>query len=231
MKISLKLLFFLMAVTFSQSSCDKKKTPENGQFMIVNASPDAGAVAVAIDGSSFGSGAISYPGNTGYQNLPEGSHVVKATSGGSGTTLFEGSLSTIANAKQSLFLYDRTTSLKAFAVVDNVLVPPTGKARVRFFNLSPNSPVIDAGTVNGGVFTALFSSRGFEDNTSAINNSVYQLVDAGTYNFQLRVNGAGIVLVNTPALVFEAGKSYTLFAKGISGDITSPIGLETISNN
>lgn len=212
-------------------SCDKKKTPANGEFMVVHASPGLAAVAVSIDGVSFGGSSLSYSANTGYRNLAEGSHTLKATEPGAGTTLFEGSLSTIANAKQSLFFFDRSTSLKAFAVVDNLAVPAAGKARVRFFNLSPNSPVVDAGILKSGTFTGIFTARAFEDNVTAINNSTFLAVDAGTVNFQLRVNGAGVVLLDIPSLVLESGKSYTLFAKGISGDPVTPLGLEVIVNN
>jgi hypothetical protein len=223
------LSFFLLGIVLL-GSCDKKRTPAKGEFMIVHASPGLGALAVSIDGNSFGGTSLSYPANTGYRNLDEGSHVLKATAG-AGSTLFEGSLSTIANAKQTLFFYDRSTSLKAFAVVDNLAVPAAGKARVRFFNLSPNSPVIDAGILSSGTFTGIFTARAFEDNVSAINNSLFQALDAGTVNFQLRVNGAGVTLLDIPSLVLESGKSYTLFAKGISGDPASPLGLEVITNN
>jgi Domain of unknown function (DUF4397) len=224
------LSFFLLGIMLIVS-CDKKRTPAKGEFMIVHAAPGLGALSVSIDGNSFGGTSLSYPANTGYRNLEEGSHVLKATESGAGTTLFEGSLSTIANAKQTLFFYDRSTSLKAFAVVDNLAVPAAGKARVRFFNLSPNSPVIDAGILSSGTFTGIFTARAFEDNVSAINNSLFQAVDAGTVNFQLRVNGAGVTLLDIPSLVLESGKSYTLFAKGVSGDPATPLGLEVITNN
>ena len=220
---------FVMAMPLMMMACDKEKAKENGEIMIVNASPGLANLAISVDGAPFGSGTLSYPGNTSYRTLVEGSHVLKAAQ--SGTNLFEGSLSTIANARQSLYLYDRSTQLKAFAVVDNITLPPSGKAMLRFFNLSPNSPVVDAGVFVGAAFTPIFSGRPFEDNTTAFNNSSFQTVDAGTFKFQLRVNGAAVILSEIPSLVLESGKSYTIFAKGISGDTDSPLGLEVISNN
>jgi hypothetical protein len=56
-------------------------------------------------------------------------------------------------------------------------------------------------------------------------------VNTGTYSFQIRVNGAGAPLLTVNNIVLEEGKSYTLFAKGLSGNMTTPLGLELITNN
>lgn len=219
----------ILLLIFFGLSCKKNSQTANGQLMIVNASPDAGSLNITLNGNVFGTGTITYPGNSGYQSLPEGAYRLRAEV--AGVPLFDGNLTTGANNNQSIFFYDRVVSLKAMAVVDNISTPVAGKANVRFFNLSASSPVIDAGMLIGGSFTPWFPLRAFEDNVSAITHAGFQSFDAGTYTFQIRVNGAGTVLLNFPGLMLEAGKSYTLFSKGISGDAVKPLGVELIVNN
>lgn len=212
-------------------SCNKKDTPGSGQFMFVNASPGFGPVDVILDGNKFNTTAVNYGANTGYKPLLEGSHVMNITSSGTTTSLYDVNLSMAASINQSFFIYDRPNSLQVFAVQDNLITPSAGKANIRFFHLSPGSTVIDVGTVSASVFTPLFSARSFESSSTAYTNASFTSINAGTYSFEIRVNGAGVTILTVNNIVLQEGKNYTLFAKGISGNATTPLGLEIIENN
>lgn len=220
----------LIILVTGLNGCSKKDTPTYGDFLIVNASPGFGPVDVYIDNNKFNSTALAYPLNTGYETVVAGEHSMKVTSVGSTTSIFEGKLNTLGDISQSLFIFGKPTSLSVFAVADNFYTPGAGKALIRFFHLSPDGPTIDVGTLTGTTFTPLYIGRSFETTTSAINYSVFAGIDAGTYNFDVRVNGAGISLYSGD-ITLQAGNFYTLFLKGISGDPVTPLGLELIIHN
>lgn len=209
----------------------KKETVKSGQFMVVNASPGFGPVDIWMDANPFSSGSIPYPANTGYKPLIEGRHLMKVLQPGTSNSLFEVNMTTASDVSQSLFIYDRPTALQVFAVQDIFGSYGSGKAGLRFFHLSSGAPMVDVGTLSGGTFSPLFTARSFETSTTAFTNSSFLPVNTGTYSFQIRVNGAGAPLLTVNNIVLEEGKSYTLFAKGLSGNMTTPLGLELITNN
>jgi hypothetical protein len=100
-------------------------------------------------------------------------------------------------------------------VEDNLAAPASGKAHIRFFHLSPDAPGVDVGVLNGSTFTPVFANRSFETQTSAATNAAFTPVDAGTYTFQVRVAGTSTVALNIPGVTLEAGKIYTVFARGL----------------
>lgn len=226
-----KVLLSLLAIAILLGSCSKKNTVGVGQFMFVNASPAFGPVDVIFDGNKFNTSPVAYGSNTGYLSLREGSHVMSITASNSTTSLFDATLSTAADINQSFFIYDRPNSLQVFAVQDNLGAPPAGKANIRFFHLSPGAPMIDIGTLSAAVFTPVFTARSFESSSSAFNNAKFTSITAGTYTFDIRVNGPGTSILTVNNIVLQDGKNYTLFAKGIAGSGgATPLGLELIEN-
>ena len=212
-------------------SCSKKDAPRIGQLMFVNASPGFGPVDVLFDGNKFNTTGVAYGANTGYKPLLEGSYVMNITSSGTTTSLYDVNLSKAAYINQSFFIYDRPNSLQILAVQDVLITPSAGKANIRFFHLSPGSTVINVGTISASVFTPIFSARSFESRSTAYTNASFTLIHAGTYSFEIRVNGAGVTLLSVNNIVLQESKNYTIFAKGISGNATTPLGLEVIENN
>lgn len=211
-------------------SCNKSTTG-SGPFMVVHASPGLGSVELFMDNTPFTTSALAYTSNTGYQPLTEGRHLLKVAAPGNTNSIFEITLTTAAEVSQSLFFFNRPSALDVFAVEDRFIAPGSGKAGLRFFHLSPSSPVVDLGAVSGTVFTPLFTARSFETTTSAPSNAVFKTVNSGNYSLQLRVSGAGTELLTVNTVVLQEGKCYTLFAKGIAGNTETPLGIELITHN
>ncbi len=220
----------LLWVIAGISACGKKTSPTYGEFMVVNASPGFGPVDIYIDNNQFNGAGLAYPLHTPYNTLESGQHTMKVTAAGSTTSIFEGTLNTLGDINQSLFIYGLPTSLNVFAVADNTFASSTGKALVRFFHLSPGGQTVDVGTLAGATFTSIYSARSFETSTSALNNSLYNAIDAGEYKFDVRVTGTGISLY-TDSIGLEGNKFYTLFLKGINGDPATPLGIQVIKHN
>jgi len=211
-------------------ACGTKSSPTYGDFMVVNASPGFGPVDIYVDGNKFNTAAITYPLNSGYGTLESGQHNMKVTNTGSTTAVFEGSLNTLGDIHQSLYIYGLPTSLNVFAVADNTFAPSSGKALVRFFHLGPGGQTVDVGTLTGATFTPLFNARSFETSTTAASNSIFSAMDVGTYVFDIRASGTAISLFSDD-ITLEGNKFYTIFLRGIMGSAATPFGLEVIKHN
>jgi len=222
-------LVSLVCIISVISACGKEDTPTYGEFMVVNASPGFGPIDIYVD-NKINFETLAYPLHTPYGTLEAGQHTVKVTAPGSATSIFEGSLNTLGDINQSMFIYGLPNALNVFAVPDNTFSPSADKALVRFFHLSPGGQTIDVGTLNGATFTPLYSSRSFETSTSAVNNSPFNAMNVGDYKIDIRVAGTGISLFSD-SIGLQGGKFYTLFLKGINGDPATPLGLQIIRHN
>lgn len=224
-KSALYLVGILMiGLVMITASCSKKKDVGSGLLMIVNASPAFGPLDVNIDGRLVSGAGLASPGNTPYTPILEGKHEVRALAVGGTTNLLSLTLTTVANANQSLYIYDRPGSLQEFAVEDNYSTPTAGQCNIRFFNLAPSTPQLDIGTLSGATFTPLYTNRVFEVSSNAATNAVFKSIAAGTYNFDMRVSGTGASIATANNVVLQSGKTYTIYARGVSGSLVTPLG-------
>ncbi len=223
-------IFVALLLIVGLGACSKKSSTGVGQFQVVNASAGFGPVDVYMDGSKFISN-LGYEDASGYLPLAEGSHVMNFPSAGTTTSLFDVNLTTAANINQTMIVYGRTSSLQVFAVQDNISSPGSNKAAIRFFQLCPDAPLLDFGTLVSGTYTRLYTARSFENATTASSNSGFSTIDPGTYTFQAKVNGAGTTLLTAGGFTLEAGKIYTLYMSGLSASGTTPLVLSMVVHN
>lgn len=226
----LSAYFIALAAIFS--GC-KKDDPNagNASIMFVHASPDAPAVDILIDNNKINSTAVAYPANTGYATVAAGTRNIKVNAAGSNTTAVEGNITIEKDKHYSVYAINRLSSIAAIATEDNLAAPATGKAHIRFLHLSPGTPNVSVGTVSGSTFTAFYTNRAFETQASANAYSVFTPVDAGTYTIEVRVAGTSGVLLSVPGVALQAGKIYTLIARGVVGSPTTPLGTSLITHN
>ncbi len=103
----------------------------------------------------------------------------------------------------------------------NLLSPPTGKAKVRLLNLSPDSPNIDL-VVSGAGGATLFTNLSYKSNTDFI------IMDPGAYDLDFRETGTTVVKY-TKHVNIEPNKLHNLFVIGawnaLSGEAGVDLGL------
>jgi hypothetical protein len=91
-------------------------------------------------------------------------------------------------------------------------------------HLSPDAPAVDIALANAG--SVVFPNVAFKGSTA------FSPLDAGTYNLEVRVAGTPNVALPLPGIVLEAGKIYTVFAKGfLGGTGAQALGAQIIVNN
>ncbi len=99
------------------------------------------------------------------------------------------------------------------------------QSRLRVIHLAPDTENVDVAVTDG---EDLFTDVGFEDTTDDA------VVDAGTYDVQVRQSGESTVFVRVEALEVEAGMAYSLIAYGTAENgsfavivLSAPVAVQT----
>ncbi len=233
-KFKLSLLA-IIAMTFAFVSCkeDKIVTPtvvQNSKVMVVHASPNAPNVDLLIDDVKKNTVALAYPTNTGYLTVLAGVRNFKVNVAGTSGNVINASPTLIKDLNYSIFAVDSASKISALVTVDDLTTPAPGKAHVRFIHLSPNAPTVDVSLATDSAGVGLFLNRTF-NKTITPAQEAFTSVSAGIYNLEVRVSPSTIVAVNLPAVNLQAGKIYTIFAKGFfGGSGAQALGAEIIVN-
>lgn len=223
----LAMLFLALFTMISFTACDDDDDDDVAQarVQVIHASPDAPGVDLLVDNEKVNSSALVFPNNTGYLNVNAGTRNIKVNAAGTTTSVINADVPFEANKNYSLFAINRLASIEALLVEDDLSTPAAGKAHVRFIHLSPDAPAVDITTNTG---TVLFGNVAFKSGTA------FTPLDAGTYNLQVRVAGTNTVALPLPGITLEAGKIYTVFARGFlvppAGN-TNALGAQIIVNN
>jgi hypothetical protein len=231
----LKSSLALLALSIFAVSCKKEKdeTPAaTAKVNVIHASPDAPGVDLLVDNAKVNATALTFPNATGYLSVNAGTRNIKVNAAGTTTTVINADIPFTKDKNYSVYAINKLASIGAILVEDDLTAPATGKAHVRFFHLSPDAPAVTVGVLNGGTFTGVFSNRSFETQTTATANQAFAPVDAGTYNFDVRLAGTTTSVLTLTGITLQAGKIYTVFAKGlVSGSGAQALGAQLITHN
>lgn len=204
------------------SSCSKDEDLAQANVLVIHASPDAPGVDLLVDEVKQNTSALTYPQNTGYLKVNAGARNFKINVAGTTTTVINANVTLEQDKSYSVFAIDSVSKISAVVVADDLSTPASGKAHVRFIHLSPNAPAVDIAVDGGAV---VFPNTSFKVGTS------FTPLDAGTYDLEVRVAGTQTVALDLDPINLEAGKIYTVFAKGfLTADGAQALGAEIIVN-
>jgi hypothetical protein len=222
-KGNLLILAAVMVFGIGMSSCKKEEVKEYAKILVTHASPDAPGVDLLVDGAKQNSAALTFPNSTAYIQLEAGTRNIKVNVAGTTTSVINADLNFSKDKNYSIFAVDSVSKISAIVLEDDLTAPAAGKAHVRFVHLSPNAPAVDVAVASSG--DVVFGDVLFKENTA------FTPLDAGTYNLDVRVAGTSTVALVLPAITLEAGKIYTVFAKGfLGGTGAQELGAQIIVN-
>ncbi|MDB5111089.1 MAG: hypothetical protein JWR67_2203, partial [Mucilaginibacter sp.] len=206
----------------------------NIDLQVLNLSPDLQLVDLYIDNAKKNSTSFSYPNSSGYFALSSidtplqirtfTTNYSSTPNNNSNTNII--SLDTILknNVNYSLFIIGlrASNSISYILTRDTSAIPTAGRAKIRFINASPGSPLLSI-TANG---TSAFNSQPYKS------VSKYVEMPAGNYDFKATPTGLSTtILSDLPAVTVQDGKIYTLYCRGIVGRIdTAAFGLAIFNN-
>jgi hypothetical protein len=155
--------------------------------------------------------ALTFPNNTGYLNVNAGTRNFKVNVAGTSTTAIEANQAVNANMSYSIFAINTNpagTAFEAVVLEDNLTLPASGQAHVRFVHLSPDAPNVDIVNVTNGLNMVLIPNRAYKSATAFIP------LPAGTYDLAVRAAGTQTTALSLTGITLPAGKILTVFAKG-----------------
>jgi len=223
-KISVLASVVLMASAVLFTSCKKEEDAhDHAKVMVVHSSPDAPGVDVLVDGTKVNSAALNFPDNTAYLEVEAGTRNLKVNVAGTTTTVINADVPFTKDMNYSVFAVDSVSQISAIVLADDLTAPAAGKAHVRFVHLSPDAPAVDVAVASSGA--VVFGNKAFKEYTA------FTPLDAGAYNLDVRVAGTTTVALVLPTITLEAGKIYTVFAKGfLGGSGAQALGAQIIVN-
>lgn len=198
--------------------------PPSGLVTFIQASPDEPAVTLFMNQNRVNATPIYYKGGVDYFRAYTGQRQVNVYNYGTMSQIATDTLNVAANQAYSVFLVNTTSNPQLFHLTDTLNKPATGKAGIRFVNLSPDAPNTDLAVQGGQVLVA---NRGFKGYSSFI-----PLAGNATYTFEVRQAGTNTVLATLPDVKINNGFVYTIMLTGLATPLNSNDGLslQTITN-
>lgn len=191
-----------------------KKAPTTYKVMLVHASTGTAKVDFYLQGN-IAERNILFGENTGYlEAIVEGDDKfvaeIKASATGSLlATEFDPQL--IANAHYSMYIFGNTAELSKVLLNDEYEEPQTGHALVRFVHMSADAPALDV-LANG---VPVVTNKAYYGNSKFNGATGFQEVLSGKYTISFQTNETGDMIMSAADINLEAGKVYTLYAKGL----------------
>eukprot|EP01037_Dinobryon_pediforme_P000864 gene864-869_t len=124
----------------------------------------------------------------------------------------------------SIYITDIPSKVNLLLTEDDLSRPATGKAKIRFINLSPDAGSLDLSIL--GDTTAIFTKTSFKSNTAFL-----QVNPSTAIGFAIS-DSTKTSLATSPKYRLEQGKIYTVIAKGLksAADTTTKLAVGMIRN-
>lgn len=173
---------------------------------VINASPTSATYDAYLNGNKMNGAALPLGGGLAYVQQPAGSYELKFTVSGRSESLLTKTIALIDNNYHTFFLIGRPNAFDGLLTSDEQIAPSTEASFVRFVNVSPDAPALDAAVKNGETIAT---------NKAYKTYSKYASVAAGTYTFEVKGTTPGTVTATTESITLKANTYYTIIAKGL----------------
>lgn len=210
MKFAPLSFFVLFGFGLLMNSCDKSDVGSQTytQVAVNHFSPNTPALDLVLDGVVVNTDSIEYAETTPYIYTPSGERRVRLNRTGTSTNYFGADQFFDTDERYSIFTSDSLSKMKALILNDTHTTPAPGFAQIRFIHLVP-----DAGSVSlTQDTTVLTTTTGYNTSTAFLS------VPTGNRFFTIK-NVGNAVIYQTPALLMEDGKTYSLVIYGFTGNL------------
>ncbi|RNL55147.1 DUF4397 domain-containing protein [Pedobacter jejuensis] len=208
------------------SSCGKTDAIDTtiSYLRVVNSSPGLATYNVYLNGSAINSASLPFAGALAYTSKTAGTYSLKFTSGSNTESLLTKDVALNQNTRYSYYLINKPGQLDGLLIGDDLSMPATDKAYIRFINLSPDAPALDL--FKTSTTTSYATNKAFKAASGFI------AVDAGTYSLDAKDTTTGSVKTTITDAVFVAGYHYDVICGGLvnpANDTERPIGLHVLT--
>lgn len=194
------------------TSCLKTKNdytppPPVAYVAFFQASPDEQPLDLFFNNNKVNQLPLHYGDGIDYFQAYPGLRTVNLYNSG-GTIVFSDTVRLTPNIAYSLFMVNTAAHPGLFLVTDSISRPATGKATLRFINVSPDAPAVDLAIKDSAAFVTNKAFKGF---SSFIPKNGGQI-----YNFEIRQHGTNTVLATLNSVTLNNGLVYTVWLHGLA---------------
>ncbi|MGN7202709.1 DUF4397 domain-containing protein [Pedobacter sp. SAFR-022] len=212
LKSSFKMLFAALTLSAVITSCskdfDNTPAPAVSGLNMINASPTTELLDFYVNNTRGNNENFGLGKKLGYYNLYSGTSKISITKKGSQTTLASENFNFAPERGYSLFVIGKVDSLKFLMVKDSVSMPASGKANVRFVNVSPDAPALNLAV--GTAATDLVTDKAYKQ------YSEFTTIDAAPkVTFTAKNKATGAVEATLADVEIKSGATYTIWVKGL----------------
>lgn len=198
-------------------------TVPTAQLMVVQGSPDAPAETLYLNNNRVTSQPYNYGDWAGYFNAYTGNRQVVLYNYNNQTQVASDTITLQQAVTYSLFLANTYTKPDFILLKDTIAQPASGKATIRFVDVSPDAGAVDLAVNN----TVLVSNKSYKGASSFLpvngNNT------AST--FQVLKSGTNTVLATLSNVTIQNGNVYTVWLHGLAaGSGTTVLAVGIINN-
>jgi hypothetical protein len=192
---------------------------------LYHASPDAPDLSVQVDNQQINNYPLDYSDYTGYLRFRTGDRNLKFGPYDANNVVIDTTVTLSEANLYSIFVVDEYDNSKVLVLNDNSENPASGKAKIRFLNLSPDSEEMSL-RANGSQ-NPLFAGQAFTETSEFIE------VDATGYDFQVTSTSGDDNVLSIPDIELRSGWFYTIVVRGYEtppGGNTNVVSAEVIVN-
>ena len=178
------------------------------QLKAVNASSVASPLNLFVDGALTLAN-LPYSGVSNYQGVNAGErNITVEASATPGATLLTVSPTLTAATDTSIALYGSAGALGALVLTDANVSTRTGRAQVRFVNVSPDLAAVDV------YANQTLTTSGLAMNSASTYAQLDAVVDGTSYRFDFDTAGTTTTVLTLPSVTLTAGSVYTIYVIG-----------------
>lgn len=209
-------VFAILLAVFSLTSCLKDNNnnvaPNYSWLAVINASPNIEKFDFVIDNKLVNSDAFKYTERLPYINIYSGLRNIGIYKDDTNDSLRTGKLTAKAGEIYSVYVVGLAPNHEFLTITDSLTKPSTGKAQIRFLNLSVNAPALK---LNYGTDSVLFNNIAYKKHSDFVE------IPAGKkYNFSVATEAGTGNTGTENGVMIESGKIYTVWAKGVYDNTT-----------
>ncbi len=204
---SLKNLVLLGVAVLLAAGCSKSNNepaPAVSTLAVYHVSPDGPKVVFKLNSSVLSTDSVPYGTYGFYFNAYSGMREINAYQREIKMAALNADLKD--GAIYSAWLTGAWANREIVLIEDKLVAASSGKALVRFVNMSVNSPALDLVTNTG---TAVVSNKTYKTASDFV-----EVTGGQNYNFVIRENGSTTDKFLLPSVTIQTGRIYTIVARG-----------------
>jgi hypothetical protein len=225
---TMKVTGLLSLIVLVLASCRKDNANPNvaslSNIAFVHASPGNIVYDFKVNSDKSNPQSVAYSKYIDYGLISSGKSEFNIFEKGSNQAAAKSVFDLKPKTAYSIYITDIPSKVNLLLTEDDLSRPATGKAKIRFINLSPDAGSLDLSIL--GDTTAIFTKTSFKSNTAFL-----QVNPSTAIGFAIS-DSTKTSVATSPKYRLEQGKIYTVIAKGLksAADTTTKLAVGMITN-